>query len=71
MHLLLSGPLYLCGRLLADHNAEAREVRLNEGQTIAYIQLDGKSSLQDVIRALDWVDYRGKKLRASRSSKWK
>jgi len=56
---------------LADHNAEAREVRLNEGQTIAYIQLDGKSSLQDVIRALDWVDYRGKKLRASRSSKWK
>ena len=57
--------------MLTDINAEAREIRFNEGQTIAYIQLGGSNSLQDVIRALDWADYRGKKLRFSRSSKWK
>lgn len=49
--------------------AGAQEVHLKPGASTAFVVLADPQDLAEAIRALDWAEYAGRKLRVARSGK--
>lgn len=56
-------------RLFGQVGAGAREVHLKPGASTAFVVLADPQDLAEAIRALDWSEYAGRKLRVARSGK--